>query len=66
MADDKEKIEWIGGYPHVEGVNTPPQEPTLEQKLIEDIIWDATTPLKGWAKVQAFINRVLGNDNRTG
>jgi hypothetical protein len=60
---EKSKIVFIGGYPHVVGVNVPsdpPAEPSLDQQVLEDAIWDATTPLKGWAKVQAFLNRVFG------
>ena len=27
--------------------------------LIEDTVWEAQTPLKGWAKTKAFIERVF-------
>lgn len=33
---------------------------SLEQKLIDDIVWDATTKLRGWEKHKAFIERVTG------
>lgn len=60
---ENKKIVWQGGYPFVEGVNAPPgtkSEDPLEQKILDDVTWEATTPLKGWAKVQAFLNRVFG------
>jgi hypothetical protein len=61
--EEKPKITWIGGYPFVEGVNAPPgttSNDPLEQKLLDDVQWEAITELTGWAKVQAFIARVLG------
>lgn len=62
---EPEKIEWIGGYPRVEGVNVPPATQSadpLEQKLLDDVVWEAQhQELHGWAKVQAFINRILGD-----
>jgi len=64
MADDKEKITWIGGYPFVDGVNAPPStrsDEPLEQQLLDDVQWEATTELKGWAKVQAFLDRIFNH-----
>ena len=31
---------------------------TLDEKIAEDVIWEQTTPLKGWAKTKAFIERL--------
>ena len=33
-------------------------EKPLEEKIAEDVIWEQTTPLKGWAKTKAFIERI--------
>jgi hypothetical protein len=63
MAEEEPKIIWIGGYPFVDGVNAPPGTTSpdpLEQKLLDDVQWEAATELTGWAKVQAFINHILG------
>lgn len=56
----KEQIEWIGGYPHVVGVNDPKEKP-LEEKIAEDIQWEQQAKaegLKGWKLARAFIERL--------
>ena len=38
----------------------------LLKKIQSDVEWEAKTPLKGWAKTKAFIERVLGEYNQLG
>jgi hypothetical protein len=57
----EQKIVWIGGYPFVEGVNTPPPKDKLEQEIIGDIEWENEMKAKGvcgWELAQAFIKRL--------
>lgn len=64
--EDKPKIEWIGGYPFVQGVNAPPgttSEDPVEQQLLADVDWEnqqKARGLKGWALFQAFLTRMKG------
>lgn len=56
----QERIIWIGGYPHVDGVNTP-AEPPLEELLIDDVLWEAqmkAAGVTGMALTEAFLARL--------
>ena len=37
----------------------------IRERLAEDVVWDATTPLKGWKKHKAFIKRVFDGRDQT-
>ena len=56
MWTDKDELNFQMGDMHGE----VGEQPTLEEKIVGDIIWEATTPLTGWKKQKAFIERVIG------
>lgn len=35
---------------------------TLNEQIAQDILWEATTELKGWQKTLAFLERVMGDE----
>ena len=40
----------------------PKPKLTLDEQIAADILWEATTELKGWKKTLGFLERVMGDE----